>query len=181
LISVPCTKSANPNQIVLGFKDSSTGYIADTPSIGITQGSSVDDFSVKAQTMKVYVTQLTKNNGEVYGETVLFNSTSQAFNSGVSLSSSCIGYTYLDVYAMDNNSQYIHQRVYNPVVGRKFSIMSMFHDSGTYIKCKSFTIQTATRLETLQSATNIYSCGEYNLSSFTQSDVIKIIRVVGIK
>jgi hypothetical protein len=181
LISVPCTASSTPNQIVLGFKESSTGYIADTPSIGITQGSSDNDFSVKADTMRISVVNLKKNGGEVYGETVLFNNASQAFNSSVTLSSSCTGYTYLDVYAMDNNSQYIHQRVYNPIVGRKFSIMSLFHDTGTYIKCKSFTIQSATKIETLSSGSGIYSCGEYNLSSFTQSDVIKITRVVGVK
>ena len=137
------------------------------------------DIGVSPSDMSPFITF---NNCPIRYETVLFNDASQAYDASVTLPSSCTDFTYLDVFAQDNNEQYIHQRVYDPAVGRRFQIMSMWHDlSGTYIKTKSFEITTATTIETMSPSSSIYSCGEYNLSSFTQGDVIKIIRVVGIK
>ena len=118
--------------------------------------------------------------GEILGETVLFNNASQAMSGKITLSQDCTKFIYLDVYCKDNDGSYIHQRVYNPVVDRKFTVMSMHSNANDFfIKYKRFAIADTTTINTVQNSDGSYACGEYS-GSFSQSDVLNIIRVVGV-
>ena len=118
-----------------------------------------------------------KTSGTFYGETVLFNNASQAFSANVTLSSTCVGYTYLDVYGMTSDGDYLHTRVYNPVVNREFDL-SVVHGSSPYAwaKFKRFVIASATSIQN-----NTGGEWQFHNSAFNAGEFIKIIRVVGIK
>ena len=121
-----------------------------------------------------------KTSGTFRGETVLFNNASQAMSDAITLSRDCTNFTYLDVYCKDNDGAYVHQRVYNPAVDRKFTVMSMFSNANSFfIKYKRFAIADTTTINTAQNSDGSCACGEYS-GSFAQCDVLNIIRVVGV-
>ena len=141
----------------------------------ITLGSNPNTLALDGATQQWKV-----KGGNIYGETVLFNNPDQAMSGEITLSQDCTDFTYLDVYCKDNDGAYVHQRVYNPAVDRTFTVMSMASNANSfYIKYKRFAIVNTTTINTVQNSDGSFTCGEYD-GSFTRSDFLNIIRVVGV-
>lgn len=123
-----------------------------------------------------------KSTGTFYGETVLYNNSTGSSTGTISLSSNCTNFYYLDVYGRDNDGRDCYTRVYNPVVGRRFVIMSMATGGDAYyVKSRTLKIYTATTMDTYKNSNNKYETGEVAGTGYYAIDCIKITRIVGIK
>ena len=155
----------------------------------ITLGSNPNTLALDGATQQWKV-----KGGNIYGATTLYNSTSATWASTITLSSAVTNFAFLDVVCINNDNEYVTQRVYDPAVNKKFNVYTITGfingstGTGAWVKTRTFkiasttTISTATTTSggvTYTNAGNGHICSDGG--SWETTPGIKIVKVIGWK